>query len=44
MDLVKREWLESMRLVFVSFYGIIPDVGGGKNGGLARDCLPLSSY
>ena len=32
VDLVKREWLESVRLAFVSSCGIIPYVGCGKNG------------
>ena len=31
MDLVKREWLESVRQVFVSLFGIIPYVGVAKN-------------
>ena len=32
MDFVKREWLESVRLFFISFYGIIPYIGCAKNG------------
>ena len=32
MDVVKKEWLETVRLLFVSLYGIILDVVGAKNG------------
>ena len=32
MDLVKQEWVETVRMIYVSIYGITPYVGVDKNG------------